>query len=357
MSYSNEDVIQYIEEEDVKFIRLTFCDLNGVQKNISIMPNMLAKTFESGVAIDASSVAGFEGYDKIVLHPDPNTISVLAWRPSQGRVIRMFCNITDESGNKVATSARDFLQGVLAKNPEVASNIKFKTDFEFYLFKLDEEGFETALPYDVAGYMDIAPLDKGENIRREVCLYLNAMDIETAGSHHSYGPAQNRIILSEVEPLTAAENAITLEAVVKNVASKNGLSANFKHQPLEDAPVSKNNITLKVAPEYLDKYYENLKAHLDEVYLFLNNTTYLYADYDAAKNVTVDKISSEIRIGRISSTANFYLVVASIIAAIASEEKPVGEEARNLAVAKAITAKSPLVNSVFPTEIVEKFTK
>lgn len=54
MKYSKEEVIQYVQEEDVKFIRLVFCDVFGKQKNISIMPQELPRAFQYGIAIDAS---------------------------------------------------------------------------------------------------------------------------------------------------------------------------------------------------------------------------------------------------------------------------------------------------------------
>lgn len=355
MSYSKEDVIQYIEEEDVKFIRLAFCDLFGKEKNISIMPNMLEEVFEKGLEIDASCLCGYEDYSKIVLHPDPSTISVLAWRPSQGRVVRMFSNITDVEGKTIATSPRDILQKVISKYPDIASSIKIKTEFEFYLFKLDEEGYETTIPYDDAGFMDVAPLDKGENIRREVCLYLSAMDIETSGSHHSCGPGQNRITLSNASPLVAAEHSITFEGVVKNVSSKNGLSANFEHYPMEGEPVSKNTITITADPSLIDEYYAALKKNLDEVYLFLNNTPYLYPDYDEDKNVA--KSASEIKVARISSNANFYFVIAAIIGAIAAKTTSNKAKATSLEKAKKITSKSSIVKELFPNEVIAEYAK
>ena len=100
MTYTNQEIKQFIEEEDVKFIRLAFCDVFGKQKNISIMPTELDRAFREGIAIDAWAVAGFDGFDRsdLFLHPDPQTLAILPWRPETGRVVRMFCDITWPDG-------------------------------------------------------------------------------------------------------------------------------------------------------------------------------------------------------------------------------------------------------------------
>ena len=83
MNYTPQEVMQYIQEEDVKFIRLAFCDVRGRQKNISIMPHELERAFRYGIAIDGSAIAGFgdEVHSDLFLHPDPSTIAILPWRP------------------------------------------------------------------------------------------------------------------------------------------------------------------------------------------------------------------------------------------------------------------------------------
>ena len=93
MLYTKKDVLQYIEEEDVKFIRLAFCDAFGNQKNVAVISSELEKAFENGVPFDASAVAGFSAKSDLLLFPDPATLSVLPWRPSHGKVVRFYCNI------------------------------------------------------------------------------------------------------------------------------------------------------------------------------------------------------------------------------------------------------------------------
>ena len=100
MLYTEEDVYSYVEQEDVKFIRLAFCDISGRQKNISIMPQELKRAFSQGISFDASAIGGFGGVveSDLFLFPIPSTLSLMPWRPSRGKVVRMFCNIRYPDG-------------------------------------------------------------------------------------------------------------------------------------------------------------------------------------------------------------------------------------------------------------------
>ena len=195
MKYSSQEVMQYVNEEDVKFIRLAFCDIYGKQKNISIMPGELGRAFEYGIALDASAIGGFgdETHSDLLLHPDPSTLSVLPWRPEHGRVVRMFCDITYPDGTAFECDTRSLLKKAISDAKQAGIDFAFGAEMEFYLFKLDENGEQTKIPYDDAGYMDIAPEDRGENVRREICLTLEQMDIRPESSHHEEGPGQNEI--------------------------------------------------------------------------------------------------------------------------------------------------------------------
>lgn len=248
MKYSAQEVMQFIREEDVKFIRLAFCDIYGIQKNISVMPSELKRAFGCGIAIDASAIAGFGGevHSDLFLHPDPSTIAVLPWRPEHGRVVRMFCSITYPDGRPFENDARHLLQLAAADAEKAGYSFAFGSEMEFYLFKLDENGDPTQEPYDHAGYMDIAPEDRGENVRREICLTLEQMGIFPEGSHHEEGPGQNEIDFRYSDPLSAADNAITFSSVVKAIAARNGLFADFSPKPLPDQPGSGLHINMSV---------------------------------------------------------------------------------------------------------------
>ena len=236
MNRSEQELMAYIEEEDVKFIRLTFCDIYGVQKNISIQPGELPRAFDKGIGIDASYILGFGGdYGKdIWLHPETDTISVLPWRPEHGKVVRMFCTLTDANGAPVDADTRSLLRKAVRYAQSKGYRFHFKSEMQFYLFKTDDNGDSTGVPYDKAGYMDIAPLDKGENVRREICLTLEQMGIKPESSHHEAGPGQNEIDFRYDDPVTAADNTVTFLGVVRTLAARNGLYADFSPKPLKD---------------------------------------------------------------------------------------------------------------------------
>lgn len=248
MKYSKQEVLQYVREEDVKFIRLAFCDIFGKQKNISIMPDELSRAFEYGISFDASAIAGFvdETHSDLLLHPDPETLMLLPWRPEHGRVVRMICSITYPDGRPFDGDCRYLLQQAVMRAEEEGFRFAFGSEQEFYLFRLDEKGEPTAQPHDNAGYMDIAPEDLGENIRREICLTLEQMGIRPESSHHEEGPGQNEIDFRYSDPLTAADHAVTFQMVVKTVARRNGLYADFSPKPLAELPGNGFHINMSV---------------------------------------------------------------------------------------------------------------
>ena len=158
MLYTEQDVFEFIEQEDVKFIRLAFCDITGKQKNISIMPQELKRAFSQGISFDASAVAGFGDVveSDLLLFPIPSTLSVLPWRPSRGKVVRMFCRIRHPDGTPCLMDSRYLLEQAVKEARKEGISVQFGSEFEFYLFKTDENGDPTNLPFDRAGYMDVA---------------------------------------------------------------------------------------------------------------------------------------------------------------------------------------------------------
>jgi len=249
MGYTIDEVMQYVAEEDVKFIRLAFCDIFGKPMNISIMPTELERAFSFGISLDASAVRGFgaESSCDLILHPDPSTLALLPWRPEHGRVVRLYCTLTYPDGTPFELDTRSLLASAEAKARGAGYNFKFGTEYEFYLFKTDENGEPTREPYDRAGYMDIAPEDKGENIRREICLTLEQMGITPESSNHEEGPGQNTIAFRYSDPLAAADNAITFKSVVRTITARSGLFAEFSPKPLDDAPGNSLHVNISAA--------------------------------------------------------------------------------------------------------------
>ena len=289
MKYSKDEVIQFVMEDDVKFIRLAFCDVFGRQKNISIMPEELKRAFEYGIAFDASAITGFgdETYSDLLLKPDPETLMQLPWRPEHGKVVRMFSSITYPDGRPFECDTRSFLKKAMSDASNAGYSFYFGSEQEFYLFETDDEGNPTKRPYDRAGYMDIAPDDKGENIRREICLTLEQMGIYPERSHHEEGPGQNEIDFRYSDALTAADNAMTFQTVVKTVSRRNGIFADFSAKPLKDAPGNGFHINMSVQPcegtENLKYVIAGILDKVEDMTAFLNPTEASYKRFGSNK--------------------------------------------------------------------------
>ena len=231
---TEREVIEFVEENDVKFIRLAFVDLFGTMKNIAIMPTQLRRAFDGGISFDASAVKGFGDIEcsELFLKPDPNTLTVLPWRPQTGRVARMMCDCLTPEGEPYEGCSRTILRRQVEKAREMGYQFRLGTEYEFYLFQTDEQGDVTMKPQDEAGYMDVSPLDKGENVRREICLTLETMGLEPESSHHEHGPGQNEVDFRFAEALTAADHAMTFKTTVRTIAAQYGLYASFMPKPL-----------------------------------------------------------------------------------------------------------------------------
>ena len=298
-------VEQFVEENDVKFIRLAFCDIFGRQKNISIMPKELPRAFESGISFDASAIRGFMNVEEsdLFLVPEAGTISILPWRPSHGRVMRFFSNIKHPDGTPFEGDGRYILKKAVQQCANMGYVCKIGTECEFYLFETDEKGNPTDQPHDHGTYCDIAPLDKGENVRREICLTLEEMGLLPESSHHEQGPGQNEIDFQYSDAMTAADNLITFRSAVKVVAARNGLYASFMPKPIPgksgsgmhtNISLSKNgeNIFRAENGEYSPEaksFIAGIMEIIPEITLFLNPTTNSYArfgEFEAPKYIT-----------------------------------------------------------------------
>lgn len=301
MKYSKSEVMQYVAEEDVKFIRMAFCDIYGNQKNISVMPDELGRAFEYGIAIDASAISGFGGevHSDLLLHPDPSTLAVLPWRPEHGRVVRMFCDVTYPDGKRFDSDTRSILIKAVSDAESQGVTFAFGSEMEFYLFNRDESGNPTKTPYDNAGYMDTAPWDKGENVRRDICLTLEQMGIKPESSHHEEGPGQNEIDFRYSDPLTAADNAITFRGVVNTIAARNGLSASFSPKPLENEAGNGMHINFSAKCEsgadIMPAVISGILNHISDMMVFFNTTEESYRRFGTNKAPKFISWSSENR--------------------------------------------------------------
>ncbi len=301
MDFTEQEVRQYVEQEDVRFIRLAFCDVFGKQKNIAILPTELERAFRHGIAIDASAIAGFGGEVRsdLFLRPDPTALASLPWRGENGKVVRMFCGVAYPDGTTLETDSRALLRKAVERSEKLGISFAFGTEMEFYLFKTDQDGEPTRIPFDRAGYMDIAPMDKGENVRREICLTLSQMGIQPECSHHEEGPGQNEIDFRYSDPLAAADNAVTFRAVVEAIVARNGLAADFSPKPLPDQAGNGLHINISVESrdgrDLLPQVMAGIMARIREITAFLNPTEDSYLRLGSRKAPGYISWSSENR--------------------------------------------------------------
>ena len=290
MSYTTQqDILDFVEDNNVKFVRFAFCDIFGTQKNIAVLASDLPKALEDGVCFDGSSIAGFMKVEEsdLVLRPDLSTVTILPWRPTEGRVMQFFCDVEKPDGAPFGGNCRGFLRQMSRKFRKLGLTCNVGAECEFYLFERDENGKPTTIPYDEAGYCDIAPLDKGENVRREICLDLEEMGIHPESSHHEQGPGQNEIDFRFDEVMPCADNLMTFRNVVDMVALSSGLKANFHPKPLQQQPGNGLHINLSLfrngenlfAQEqgrYMEAFLSGILRRIREITLFLNPETESY---------------------------------------------------------------------------------
>ena len=251
MFYSSDEVLQYVQENDVKFIRLAFCDICGTLKNVAIMPSQLERALDEGITLDPRSLRGFNaagGYD-LLLRPDPSTLTAMPWRPQQGRVVRLMSHLLTTDGKPFALDSREILRRTVRAALKQGYTFRIGTECEFYLFEMDEDGRPTHRPQDNATYCDVAPVEKAENVRREICLTLEEMGISPESSHHEVGPGQNEVDFAFADVMSAADNAVLFKQVVKTVAAMSGLHASFMPKPLSNHPGSGMHINLSAYRE------------------------------------------------------------------------------------------------------------
>ena len=291
MKRTAQDILNFVEDNDVKFAKLTFCDIFGNQKNLSLFASELPRAFEQGICFDGSSIAGFLNVEEsdLVLRPDPDTATVLPWRPAEGRVIRMYCDITLPDGRPFEGNCRGYLQSVVKRAKARGLTCNVGCECEFYLFETDEHGEPTQIPLDRGGYFDIPPLDKGENLRREICFAIEEMGLHPEHSHHESGPGQNEVCFLYADAQRSADNLNTFKSTVKAIAARNGLFASFMPKPLADKPGSGLHVNVSLlrdgknlfdgftADSEAGHFVAGVLAHARELTAFCNPVPNSYA--------------------------------------------------------------------------------
>lgn len=236
-NYTREEILQMVEEEDVEFIRLQFTDMFGAIKNIAVTARELPRALDNRCMINGEQVAGMDmekGSD-LYLSPILDTFAILPWRPQQGKVARMICDLYFPDGTPYKNSPRYILENVAGKAQEEGYTCYIDPECEFFLFHTDDNGNPTAVTHEQAGYLDISPLDLGENARRDMVLTLEDMGMEVESSHHEAAPAQHEIDFRYGEIRKIADCITTFKMAVRIVAKRHGLHATFMPKPKAEA--------------------------------------------------------------------------------------------------------------------------
>ncbi len=250
-SYTKQDIMRMVEEEDVEFIRLQFTDMFGTLKNVAITKSQLGKALDNQCMFDGSSIEGFVRIEEsdMYLHPDLDTFVTFPWRPQQGKVARVICDIYRPDGTPFEGDPRYILKKSLAKAAEMGYQFDVGPECEFFLFHTDEDGCPTTLTHERAGYFDLGPVDLGENARRDMVLTLEDMGFEIEASHHEVAPAQHEIDFRYGEGLATADNIMTFKLAVKTIAKRFGLFASFMPKPKHGVNGSGMHINMSVSKD------------------------------------------------------------------------------------------------------------
>ncbi|MDE5562624.1 MAG: glutamine synthetase family protein [Clostridiales bacterium] len=322
---SKTDLFEYVMENDVKFVKLTFCDLLGRQRNISVLSSQLEDAFENGVAIDSGAITGVGGKDLKII-PVGSLLSAVPWRPHAGRVVSVFCRIANPDGTPYVCDPMALLQNEVDKLSALGYKAKVATECEFYVFK-DDVG-NSLVPFDNADYCACAPFDKCENLRRDVIVSLEDMGLKPISSHHERGWGQNEVDFESADPTSAARNFIMFKTAVKNVCAINGTYASFMPRPVGSQPGSGLHLTItlsgKNSKAASKAFAEGVLKRYREISCFANPTQNSYRrlrsgfqiSYSADRGSAMRIFDNDdIMLRTPDSTCNIFTVLALIFAA------------------------------------------
>ncbi|MEE3488193.1 MAG: glutamine synthetase family protein [Bulleidia sp.] len=390
MMQDQEELKDYIETEDIKFIRLVFFDILGNQKNKAVMPSQLNLVLKGQESFDGSAVAGFgrSSRSDLLLYPDVSTMAILPWRPLSGKVARLICDVNLPDGTPFAYDTRRILKEACAKAEKKGIHVTFGTEMEFYLFRMDENGKKTYEPIDEAGYMDTDPSDHGDNIRRDICFALLDMGITPEASHHERGRGQNEVDFRYGAALKAADDAVTFRWTVRSIAGTSGAWADFSPKPLINEPGSGMHVNFAVSSDdgedHTDAFLAGVLSHAREMTYFFNpdeasyrrlgrmeapmDVSWGYENRDVL--VRIPAASDERKRMELRSpdaSANPYLVFAMVLEAglegvekdmkLLGEGTSLGKLPQSLREAKDLAEASDFVKHVLPEGFLDAYTK
>ena len=352
-NYSREDIIRIVEEEDVEFIRLQFTDMFGMLKNVALTASQLERALDNQCIFDGSAIDGFVRNEEsdMYLYPDYNTFEIFPWRPQQGKVARLICDVYRPNGEPFEGDPRYVLKKVLKEAERMGYTFHVGPECEFFLFDTDESGRPSTDTREMAGYFDVGPVDMAENVRRDIVLNLEEMGFAVEASHHELAPAQHEIDLEYMDGLTAADNIMTFKMAVKTIAKRHGLHATFMPKPKAGINGSGMHINMSLADQsghnvFIDEtdglglsriayqFMAGILAHMKEITMLtnplVNSYKRLVPGYDAPVYVTWSAAANRSALIRIpctrgsntrielrcpDSAVNPYLALAACLAA------------------------------------------
>lgn len=256
--YTKKDIIRLVDEEDVEFIRLQFTDMFGTLKNVAITRTQLQKALDNQCMFDGSSIEGFVRIEEsdMYLHPDLDTFAIFPWRPQQGKVARIICDVYRMDGDPFDGDPRHVLKRVVREAEQMGYTLNVGPECEFFLFHTDDDGQPTTITHEKASYFDLGPIDLGENARRDMVLTLEDMGFEIEASHHEMAPAQHEIDFKYDEAMTTADNIMTFKLAVKTIAKRHGLFASFMPKPKYGTNGSGMHINMPLEKDGMNIFYD-----------------------------------------------------------------------------------------------------
>lgn len=262
--YSKEDIFRIVEEEDVEFIRLQFTDIFGMLKNIAITSSQLAKALDNRYMFDGSAIEGYVRIEEsdMYLYPDLDTFEIFPWRPQQGKVARLMCDVYRPNRTPFEGDPRYVLKKIMKEAADMGYVFNVGPECEFFLFHTDDEGRPTTETHEMAGYFDVAPIDQGENVRRDIVLNLEDMGFMIDASHHEIAPGQHEIDFEYGEGLVTADNIMTFKMAVKTIAKRHGLHATFMPKPKAGVNGSGMHINMSLSDLQGNNLFEDKRDNL-----------------------------------------------------------------------------------------------
>ncbi len=275
------EVLRLAKDRGVKFVRLSFVDVLGVAKNVSIPVTELEAALEGKVTFDGGSIDGFVRGEELdmVLRPDPSTFALYPWSTPEMPEARLLCDIAMPDGSPFEGCPRTTLRRAIEEAKGPLAGVAVALEVEFYLFEALDSEYGSTKTADVGSYFDFSANDRGEDARSAIVAALQAMGVSVASSHHEHSPGQHEIDFPHSDPLAAADALLTLRSIAKHVAAARGLEATFMPKPLEDRAGSGLHVNFRIAsdqePEVL-YMIGGLLAHAGALTAVCNSTVNSY---------------------------------------------------------------------------------